>query len=177
MAPIPSRQPRPTRPRIRACHLGALTIKIDTAAPSSVINHPLPGTLQRRPRGINGCGTFLVGDVCGSASDGAGPATVNVTHIALKKAGVGGLYWTGVGNAFTSAAPVWIATDAGVFWDAGVRLRQLPGERPVHAQGSRHRRGRQHYTPSSLTLHRHESASGGIYVFEGFFQPIDNSAA
>ena len=106
------------------------------------------------------------------ASD-SGLATVSAVHIALRNAA--GMYWTGTGSSFTSPTPVWLSTPGTTGWNKLIPYSTFPtaGSYTLLSR-STDTAGNVETAPDSHTFSV-SNVSGGVYVFEGFFQPIDNT--
>jgi hypothetical protein len=149
-----------------------LTIKIDTGAPTSTIAFPVPATTYNALTWNAGCPpATLVGDVCGGAADG-GPAAVSLVQVALKNSA--GNYWTGTGNTFSGTTPTWISATGTTGWSKGVPFSTFPtaGSYTLYASATDSAGNVQTATTSSTFSVT--NVSGGVYVFEGFFSPVDN---
>ncbi len=71
-------------------------------------------------------------------------------------------------------SPVWIATDAGVFWDHALPYSTFPTNGSYTLLSRATDTAGNVETPSAGRTFTVTFVSGGIYIFEGFFSPIDN---
>ncbi len=145
-------------------------VRIDATAPTSTVAFPAGGSHDAFTWNA-GCATALTGDVCGAAAD-AGPAVISLVQIALKNSA--GLYWTGVGNAFTSPTAVWLSASGTTSWNCLVPFSAFPaaGSYTISSRATDSAGNVQ--TALASNTFGVINPSGGVYVFEGFFSPIDN---
>jgi hypothetical protein len=84
------------------------------------------------------------------------------------------MYWTGVGNSFTSATPVWVTATGTTTWNRLIPFSTFPspGSYTLYSRATDSAGNVQTVpTSSPFTV---TNTSAGVYTFEGFFSPVDN---
>jgi hypothetical protein len=146
---------------------------VDTTPPTSSVTFPAPSTTYNAATWNAGC-TTLTGDACGTAADPAPASGVAAVHIALKNSA--GNYWTGTGSTFAGSTPIWVAVTSGTTaWNRLLPFSTFPvaGSYTIYSRatdvaGNTQAQG----LGNTFTV---TNVSGGVYTFEGFFSPIDNT--
>jgi hypothetical protein len=143
------------------------SIILDQTAPTTVIT--FPGTSGYTALAWNsGCLTPFAGDFCGTAADGlSGVAQVQYSIQRVTD----NTFWNG--TSFSSSPEMFFSPTGLTSWIQGFAFGNFPatGLYTIKARATDVAGNTSAGTQTSFTI---SNPSGGIYVFEGFFSPVDN---
>ncbi len=143
------------------------SIILDQTVPNVTITDPDHGITYTALTWNAGCGTTFVGDFCGTASDAL--SGLSSVHYSIQRVS-DSKFWNG--TSFSSSTEVFLTPTGLASWTQAFAYGNFPatGLYTLKARAT-DVAGNTKTVSATFTIN---NPSGGIYVFEGFFQPIDN---